>query len=70
MIGLVKRCCCLLIIKKGLYNFGLKPSTAGRLIKKVVEQSQECETAKAAAADMVQLRYSEKSRSVNDTNSS
>ena len=46
--------------KKDLYNFGLKPSTAGRLIKKVVEQSQECENAKAAAADMVQLRYSEK----------
>ena len=46
--------------KKDLYNFCLKPSTTGRLIKKVVEQSQECENAKAAAADMVQLRYSEK----------
>ena len=46
--------------KKDLYNFGLKPSTAGRLIKKVVEQSQECENAKTEAADMVQLRYSEK----------
>ena len=46
--------------KKDLYNFCLKLSTAGRLIKKVVEQSQECQNAKTAAADMVQLRYSEK----------
>ena len=73
MIGLVQRWCCLLIIQRNIViiNFGLKPSTAGRLIKKVVEQSQECENAKAAAADMVQLRLTlKKSRNVNNTNSS
>ena len=46
--------------KKDIYSFGLKPSIAGRLIRKVVKWSQECENAKTAAADMDRLKYSEK----------